>query len=369
MVEEQNRLAEIAEQLNQGNQPPPETVRTLLKWFGAQRRGYYISEIIDKALTQRGIKTQPDFRYAYIDSPVAFVSADGATAPTPADAPGQKPTDAIVADDQTSDPAPPAELIAAPIATVGGAVEDPTYRIGKLAAANNPPARVAPNSTLREAVTLMLSNDFTQLPVMQNNRDVKGVVSWTSIGARLAMDNKSESVQHYMEQPRLLSADVSLFAAIATIVENGYVLIRDAQNNISGIVTTSDLSFQFGQLGEPFLLIGEIENHIRRMVDGKFTPEELKENRSPTDTEREVSRVSDLTFGEYQWLLQKPENWERLGIPLDRKAFTEQLDKVRLIRNDVMHFDPDGLSPEDIETLRNFVQFLQRLREITNKRH
>jgi hypothetical protein len=54
-------------------------------------------------------------------------------------------------------------------------------------------------------------------------------------------------------------------------------------------------------------------------------------------------------------------------VALDRKVFTAQLDKVRLIRNDVMHFDPDGLSPDDLEVLRGFVQFLQKLREIASR--
>jgi len=51
-----------------------------------------------------------------------------------------------------------------------------------------------------------------------------------------------------------------------------------------------------------------------------------------------------------------------LGV--DRVVFGKGLDEVRRIRNDVMHFDPDGLSDEDLATLRRFVQFLQGLREI-----
>lgn len=232
-----------------------------------------------------------------------------------------------------------------------------------------PEQSVKPNSTLREAVTLMLTHDFSQLPVMQSERDVKGVVSWESIGRRLAAGDRDETVTKFMVPHHELSADISLFAAIGRIVEHDYVLIRDHQKKITGIVTTSDLSLQFHQLGEPFLLLGEIENHIRRLVGGKFTQEELTANRDPADAGREVSSVSDLTFGEYVWLLQNPDNWERLDIFIDRGVFIGQLDKIRLIRNDVMHFDPDGLSPSDLETLRSFVLFLQRLRELTDNKH
>jgi hypothetical protein len=40
------------------------------------------------------------------------------------------------------------------------------------------------------------------------------------------------------------------------------------------------------------------------------------------------------------------------------------LNKVREIRNDVMHFDPDGIPPADLEQLRDFAHFLQRLQII-----
>ena len=36
----------------------------------------------------------------------------------------------------------------------------------------------------------MLSNDFSQLPVMTGPRELKGIVSWKSIGSRLALDKE-----------------------------------------------------------------------------------------------------------------------------------------------------------------------------------
>src|SRR5208283_215868 len=51
---------------------------------------------------------------------------------------------------------------------------DPTYRVGKLAAANRSPVSVKPDGSIAEATTLMLMNDFSQLPVMQSDVSVKG---------------------------------------------------------------------------------------------------------------------------------------------------------------------------------------------------
>ena len=76
----------------------------------------------------------------------------------------------------------------------------PTYRIGKLAAANRQTQSVTPDASLSEAVTLMLLHDFSQLPVMQGDRQVKGVISWQSIGSRVALNCKGTVVREFMDK-------------------------------------------------------------------------------------------------------------------------------------------------------------------------
>ena len=71
--------------------------------------------------------------------------------------------------------------------------------------------------------------------------------------------------------------------------------------------------------------------------------------------------TADLTLGGYHKILSNRENWEKLKLNIDRAGFSEQLDAVRKIRNDVMHFDPDGLSAEDTRTLQNFARFLREI--------
>ncbi len=67
------QLTEIADALHKGEAPSSETVRTLLSWFGAQRRRYSAVENIRRSLDQLGIKTDPDFELTYIDAPIRFV--------------------------------------------------------------------------------------------------------------------------------------------------------------------------------------------------------------------------------------------------------------------------------------------------------
>ena len=143
-----------------------------------------------------------------------------------------------------------------------------------------------------------------------------------------------------------------------------YVLVRASDQQISGIITASDFNEQFRKLAEPFLLVGEIENGIRRMLHGKFTVNELKTACGPDGGSEKVEGVADLSFGDYIRLIQEDRQWKKLKLEIDRVEFVKRLDKIREIRNDVMHFDPDGLEAEDLTTLVEFAQFLKRLRDV-----
>jgi hypothetical protein len=196
---------------------------------------------------------------------------------------------------------------------------------------------------------------------MEGERTLKGAVTWQSIGTRLSLGRASTTVQDCLEDAAVLESNVSLFSAIPTIVERGFVLVKDGQNMICGIVTTTDLSLQFRQLAEPFLLLGEIERHLRRLSDGKFSAEELAGAKDPNDTSRTIHDLADMTFGEHIRLLENPGRWAALKLHIDRATFVAQLNEVRDIRNDVMHFDPDGTAPSELDKLRQFVRLLGAL--------
>ena len=321
------RIEEIAASVSNGEEPS-HTVREILSWFDYERRGASIVSVIRQCLEDNDLATEPDFETPYIGESVRFVKRAAAEA-------------AKAAADQ-----PPI---------------DPTFRIRRLEAANQPVVRVTPEDQLRRATTLMSLHDFSQLPVMPNDRDVKGVISWGSIGRRLATGKLPTTVRECMDPHHEIRADISLFDAIDTIVESGYVLVRNDQGKISGIVTTTDLSRQFQQLGEPFLLIGEIENYVRRIIKGRFSPEQLAGFKDPSDSSRGVQRVEDLSLGEYCRILEKESQWKSLDLDIDRKEFIEILHKVRDIRNDIMHFEPDGISDEALGVLRQMVKFFQSI--------
>lgn len=79
------------------------------------------------------------------------------------------------------------------------------------------------------------------------------------------------------------------------------------------------------------------------------------------DRKERIQSAADLTFGEYLRIIQYPENWENLGLRVDRVVFCAEMDKVREIRNDVMHFDPDGIDEEQYDQLRRFSRLMDEL--------
>ena len=117
---------------------------------------------------------------------------------------------------------------------------------------------------------------------------------------------------------------------------------------------------QFMQLAGPFLFVGEIEGHLRHLIHGKFTLEQLREASIPEEG-RDIEGSGDLTLGGYCRLLEKKENWDFLNLNIDRSEFIRHLDDVRKIRNDVMHFNPDGLSTEETRKLQDIARFFETL--------
>ncbi|WP_298224174.1 CBS domain-containing protein [Acidocella sp.] len=333
MQQAEAKLATIVDSLKKGIAPQNESVRSFLLWFNAKRRGYRVVRQIRQALHKYGLTTRPDFERAYIDGLIEFIkSPPGAVGDT-------------ICDDS---------------------VLDPTYRVGLLPSANRRPLSVSPSASLQEIVTQMMANSFSQLPVANNPqhlRDVKGVVSWKTIGRRLALNGNCSTAQDCMEGAKIVKLEDPLFNTISIIAADDYVLVQAQDKTICGIVTASDLNDQFLALAEPFLLVGEIENRIRQLLHGKFTIQELEKAKVPGD-ERKIETPADLTFGEYIRLIQSNDNWNRLKVSLDRAIFLSYLKKVKDIRNDVMHFDPDGLDEDDLKSLREFAGFLKNLKDV-----
>ena len=90
-----------------------------------------------------------------------------------------------------------------------------------------------------------------------------------------------------------------------------------------------------------------------------FSPPVLVDIPKASD-EQTIDHIANLTFGDYCRLLEDPTKWEKLSLKFERTVFVKLLNEIRNIRNNVMHFNPDGLDPKDLRKLQNASRFLRR---------
>lgn len=298
------------------------TGRELFNSMGFERRTSGNCWVVDRFLTEKKLMVEPHYNNVWIDTPITLKHK--------------------------------------PIARTNVS-KDPILRVAILEEASKGPAYVANSAPLVEATTLMRINDYSQLPVTNNGqRGLCGFISWRTIGEATANGVKSDVVKDYVQPiERTLKLDTPLLEAIRYVYRNEFAIVEDSTRQICGILTTTDISQQFLVLTEPYLLMQEIENLVRLLLSDVFNLEDIQS--ACIERTRAVNTLDDLTFGEYIHIFEQSDKWDRLGLNLDKGLFVKLLDDVRLIRNDIMHFEPDGISPSQHNMLLSAVRLLSSL--------
>jgi predicted transcriptional regulator len=327
-----------------GEQQVP--VRHILELWGAKRRSFQVVDQINRDLRRHGLRASPSIIDVPIDDEIALTSV-GLTVVPP-----QKETSTADPNLSTTEP----------VAASSAAMSDLPVRmkVSWVPSANWPVERVAPDADLTLAQAKMLRHDYSQLAVQGGDRSRVEAISWESI-AKARMVNPSATIRDAVSSAACVDWNDDLLPLIPTIIERGYVFVHGQDRKLSGIVTTADLSKQFEEFANPFLMLGEIERGLRVVIDDAFSTDVLKAIRDGQDSNRTVESAADLTVGEMLRLLQVPANFEQLGWIMDRGEFISAMEEIRALRNEVMHFSPDAVGPDELRTLRNFQQMLQKL--------
>lgn len=318
----------------QGGVAPSVRFDELLGWFNASRPGARALRTIADALDRLDLVADPSLETAVPDATITLrARLPGAPHPTESESP---PSDA------TSQPR----------------LRHTAFHVKRLKAATCGLVSVNPEAPLREAITKMDMHDFSQLPVLRNEWDCLGYVSWKTIG-RARFHGSGNTVRECMSADfEECRADDNLFEVLDAIVRSEFVLVRGANRRFQGIITTTDLSEEFHALTEPFLLLSEVEGYLRTVLDRCFTPTEMREACAP-DEQHDIRSAADLSFGAYVRLLQPYERYRRLDVPHDHAVIVGALDVIRKIRNSVMHFRPEGIDHPDLLRLRGFARVLR----------
>ena len=240
-----------------------------------------------------------------------------------------------------------------------------TIRQG-IPAGSRPPILVRGNQPVHHALTHMIDQNVGQLVVANGDRArVEGIFSWQSYGQAILAGREPGLIGDCISQNFAeVNEERPLFDAVREVIRNGVVVVRSRENKLCGLVTQRDVAAVFVDLAEPFLFLGQIENHLRELVERmRLSREQLQSLADERDSERaeNAACVDDLTLGELIRAIQNPQFWDRLGFKHDRAILLNRLERVRKIRNRVMHFDADGISPEDKVYLKDTRRILQEL--------
>ncbi|MEE1828150.1 CBS domain-containing protein [Streptomyces sp. BE20] len=331
-------LKQARESAEQGH-PKSLPVRDLLQWWGAERRGYLISRQIAAELANHSLSTSPDFEAVGLDAVVDLVVASTSPEIQP-------------------EPETPAQTV---VSSPAHHNEEDTpvlgLTVGNLRSALTGVVSVSPSSTFEEAITEMVINGFSQLPVITGSRNLRGAVTWESIARARHVDPEapfSKAIIPAHDVPY----DRHLIDVLPLLADYNFVLVRDQTNAIAGIVTANDVAMEYGSMATPFFLIGEFDQRLRRILAETFAISHVATLCAP-DGNRTIGSFDDLSVGDYQRILENEDSWKILGWPLDRKVFVKRIDELRVIRNDLMHFNPDPIPDDAVQKIRHMIALLR----------
>jgi len=315
-------INKLAQEISADKKPREITPRELFGAFDFARRTPGNCYWVDKFLNENSLMVTPHYSEVWIDDIILLEHKPVATTEIPA---------------------------------------DPIRRVNTLDSATTIPVYVNNDAPLLAATTIMQSNDFSQLPVINGNvRNLVGFISWESISKSIINGVKSDMVKDYMDpNVATLSPDTPLIQAIEVVKKHDFAVVLAKDKSLYGIVTVNDVTNQFIEETEAFVLLNELENHLRNLLRDKILVEDLK-NLCCREG-HDISSIDEMNFGDYVTVFGNEKQWQKLHIAADRKSFIEELENIRIARNKVMHFRPAGLEEDNKDLLRHFVGYLRVL--------
>lgn len=320
--------------------PETITVRDLVRHWGARTRGSRITRRIEADLDNHGLTTDPHFLSVTLDDDIvlAAVQPDSASA---AGDDGATGTDGVTVTVIQADRVQPREI---------------GLTLGNLTNSWRTLVSVKPTASFEEAMTKMLVNDFSQLPVLKSKHTLEGAVTWQSI-ARARLKDPDALFSAAVVPARKLPFSQDLNTVLPILKAEDFVVVTNSHGEITGIVTTADVVGLYEERTLPFLLIGELDQELRQIM----TTIDLDTIRAIcAEPDRPVlTSHDDMTMGHYQRVLENPECWAALGWPLDRRTFVDRIGELRKLRNDITHFNPDGVPEDAVDKLRHMLDVIR----------
>ena len=236
---------------------------------------------------------------------------------------------------------------------------EPAFSISELTSANADVECISSSASIQEAYTTMLLRKFSQLVVADSakpmQQDIKGIISFHSMTTAMMNGNPTTVGECIDKDVIVVQSDADLKVVVSQLSPKDVVLVIGRDKRLQGIVTAWDLAEEFAQLVDPFKRIGEIEERLRTLLRKRLGKDKVVEFLTDhgLSSDGSIAEIDELTMGELLRVLEAPQNWDALNIPLARGVFIKDLDKARSYRNRLMHFR-DPLDESEMTLLSNF---------------
>jgi len=237
---------------------------------------------------------------------------------------------------------------------------------------------VKKDTKVRDALTLMLDNDFSQLPVVDENNFLGGVVTEKSIIDLYYHLGDSVSlldidVDHCQTKPITISSEADIFEAL-DLLQNTYAIIVVDQQKPVGILTDYDTTNFFRDLTEGLIMVQDIEVTLKQYIESVFSTEDALQDAlirsfkvDESDPSKPTEEYEFLSLGQLIQLITTKGNWENFEDYFQpKKVFFKLMDQVRRIRNQLAHFRGQ-LEPVQLNALKRAIEWLERRPKISTQ--
>ncbi len=264
----------------------------------------------------------------------------------------------------------------------------------------------------------MIEHDFSQLPIIDDERRPVGMITHESILRTLnhfGVGLDKLLVEHTRVRADTFRSDADLFELLDRLQTTYAVLIVDGEGRLIGIVTNYDTAEYFRRRAEDMMLVEDIETTVKDYIQAAYQVDANQTNREKLDADvsqmtdsgqslrqtferalihyltlqsenkskvtpnsewletvfnrhfdnqRPTRLFEDLTLYDYINLLLDKQKWSRYQsvFTMERDALFNLLDKVRETRNALAHFRRD-LSPAQRDHLRFSADWLAQYQD------
>lgn len=239
------------------------------------------------------------------------------------------------------------------------------------------PTCIRYDEKVRQALQVMLANAYNQMPVIDDNGQLKGMISFRTMmrtyyhtGGKV--DLLDLRVSDCQEPAPTLTPQDDFLDALNLLRDRQTYGIVIVENNVPvGILTHSDMTAFFRATSELQILVENIELILREYIETAF-PDETSRNQAiivslgtdRQDPTRPARSYEHLGFFDELKLMTDVDNWDKFqGVLEPKELFFNLMSQVRVTRNQLAHFRgrPDAVQYDGVRTAMDWLETRQKL--------